>query len=214
MFSWAPFAILRFSLFFIIGILCAIYTDERIAFQWAICFLLFSIVLFLILRLTKPKLLQAYGYALVMLFAFFTGYLCLFFHNVKNEQDHIGHFNERIEAYQLHVSLAPEEKAKSYKIEGEILRIKTQGQWQAASGKVLLYVSHSAASAAIQYGDILLIQGTPQPLSGPANPHEFDYKRFLSFRNIYHQQFVPDGQWMCLGSDPKHLSIFYAQQIR
>ncbi len=59
------------------------------------------------------------------------------------------------------------------------------------------------------YGDQVMIKGQPQALSEPANPGEFNYKRFLSFSQIYHQQFTRDPI-LLVGHKPSNALIAQA----
>ena len=215
MFSWTPYALLRFCLFFIAGVLFAIYSSETIPQTAVLITLLSTLLLYFLLypnKLTR-NILQRYGYLLVILFSFSAGYLRLQFHHAINLEDHISKANSTIQAYQISIIQQPEEKERSYKSEGEILNIKTTA-WQKSSGKVLLYFSKNSEAANLKYGDILLIRGSPQVIAGPANPHEFNYKRFLSFKNIYHQQFLTDVHWQKIGFDPQNIFINYSQLVR
>jgi competence protein ComEC len=64
------------------------------------------------------------------------------------------------------------------------------------------------------YGDRLLIKGAPQELNPPANPNEFDFKRFLTFRNTYHQQFIRADQVMFIQSTQRKGFKYYSHQVR
>jgi competence protein ComEC len=216
MFSWAPLAIFRYTLFFIGGILFAIYSQAGIEQEVALTLLIFSTVSFLALRIFRSgkNWLVRFGYVLIIVNSFFSGYLCLTFHDILNRSDHIYTQDDKIEAYQLNVTHAPEEKFRSYKIEGDVISIKTDKGWKKCSGKLMVYLSKSEKVQELQYGDVLLIKGKPTELSSPSNPHEFDYKRFLSFRNIYHQHYVTSNNWIKVDNQPQSFLIDHAQRIR
>jgi competence protein ComEC len=65
-----------------------------------------------------------------------------------------------------------------------------------------------------RYGDVLLIRGSPQIVQSPSNPGEFDYKRFLTFRNIYHQHFLKRGDVQLMKNDPPFIIMKYALEAR
>ena len=44
--------------------------------------------------------------------------------------------------------------------------------------------------------------GLSRPIDPPLNPGEFDYKRYLSYRNIYHQQYLRPFERTVLAVDP------------
>ncbi len=84
-----------------------------------------------------------------------------------------------------------------------------KGEWINCRANILLYFSKEDFPS-FKYGDVLLVKGAPRQVPGPANPEEFDYKRFLSFKNIYHQQFVKRGDAMRIGFDPPSWLEHYA----
>src|SRR5690606_9892162 len=62
----------------------------------------------------------------------------------------------------------------------------------------------------VQYGDVLLINGTPEELKEPSNPGEFDYKKFLTYRKTYHQHFLREGDAMKIGYEPSSRVVKYS----
>ncbi|UOQ74740.1 ComEC/Rec2 family competence protein [Hymenobacter cellulosilyticus] len=53
-----------------------------------------------------------------------------------------------------------------------------------------------------RYGDIWLVRGGPAPAKAPLNPGEFDYRRYLSYHQVYHQQFIHPDQYQLLALQP------------
>ncbi len=47
-----------------------------------------------------------------------------------------------------------------------------------------------------------MVAGSPRPIDPPLNPGEFNYKRYLSYRNIAHQQYLRPFQRRIVGYDP------------
>lgn len=216
MFSWAPLALFRFCIFFVSGILTAIYAGEIIPESTAVAFLSsVSLLYFLGASVKKWRsVFSEFGYILVIIFSFLSGYLCLLFNTSIGSKDHFSNYLDQIQAYQVSIIYGPEEKQKSYKLEAVVKSIRIDSTWLPTSGKVLLYISKTTEAANLSYGDLLLIKGSPVELQVPMNPHEFDYKRFLSFKNVHHQQFMGADKYLLCGSLPESRLMFYAQNFR
>ncbi len=104
------------------------------------------------------------------------------------------------------------EKKRSFRTVLSIKQVKSMGEWRPALGNMLVYLSKDSLAGNLERGDKLLVQAKLTELEEPANPGEFNYKRFLSFRDIYHQQFIKSGGWMLLEKNP---NIFtYAERAR
>lgn len=95
---------------------------------------------------------------------------------------------EQITAYEAVVLSPVETRAKTYKTEVEILKAQWDNHWHPLEGKVLLYLDKAASKP--HYGDVLLIRGTPRLVEPPQNPAQFDYQRFLSCKQIFHQHYL------------------------
>lgn len=141
------------------------------------------------------------------------GFVHLHQNTLSNQPDNLTHI-EGITAYECIVRSAPESKTNSWKFYAEVVQVKTD-DWTPASGKVMLYISKKTIdNIPWLYGDHLLIKGAPQKLRPPANPNEFDFKRFLSFKNIYHQQFLKANQIQFVAPPVRRGFIYYAHRVR
>lgn len=214
--SWVPFAMVRITLFLAGGILLAIYNPELIPQQVAFYFLLTLICIYLIsvFTLRSWRWVKTFNGIVGMLAIFFFGYLHLLNSTGSRQTNHLLNEKDAIVAYEAIVRSAPESKSKSWKLQVEIVRVKTN-QWKSRTGSVMLYVSKKSMNQIPWlYGDRLLIRGAPNELKPPANPNEFDFKRFLSFRNIYHQQFVLADQVRFISHAERKGFIYYSHQMR
>jgi competence protein ComEC len=191
MFHWVPYAMVRVALFFIAGILLGIYQPDLLlekttAIVVAILILLFIGFSFLKSNRTVNGIVGFFALVAVV----WSGYLNVLLQTDSRRQNHVVHLNTSINYYEVVTTKYPEEKEKSWKIEARITRVKTEDGWSDQTGNVLLYFPKKEFQTPFRYGDVLIIKGSPQELTEPANPGEFNYKRFLTFRKIYHQQFV------------------------
>ena len=203
MFRWIPYTFIRIVLFLIGGILLGIYYPDVIDLQLAVTTLVglaaFYIVCFIISRLRKKSLFNPGIIALPAVFL--AGYVHVLYQTQSRNPDHFIALSDSIQYYQAVITRFAEEKKQSWKIEGHVQAVFTD-EWQQRSGKIIFYFSKDDFSEPFRYGDVLLIKGSPKIVSPPLNPGEFDYKRFLAFRNIYHQHFLRKGDVVLQKNDP------------
>jgi competence protein ComEC len=215
MLNWVPYAMVRITLFLVGGILLAIYQPNLIPEQTAFYFLTILtavyLITFFVFRSSSLKIMSGViGLMGIMMF----GYLHLMHNTGSSELNHILNERNPIVAYEAIVRSAPESKARSWKVQVEIIKVKTD-TWTEASGNVLIYISKkSIDQVPWLYGDRLLIKGSPQELNPPANPNEFDFKRFLTFRNTYHQQFLQANQIKFIQAAERKGFIYYSHKVR
>jgi len=195
MFHWVPYAMVRIAMFFIAGILIAVYNPDLISDRSAIVIFGILIVAYAMLFLLVPRTMQDPWIGILGLSAvLFGGYLHL---NLFIEWDKPGHLSQvegSVKSYAAVVTKLPEDKGKSWKYNIKITGVYDGDNWTRANARALLYIRKQPNQPIYFYGDEILVHGHPQLLNPPRNPHEFDFKRFLSFKNIYHQQFAQSDQ--------------------
>ncbi|QHV93838.1 ComEC/Rec2 family competence protein [Spirosoma endbachense] len=152
----------------------------------------------------KPIQIKQGAGGLLILLAL--GWSIAYQHTDSNRPDNSIHLSDSLRAYVGVVASQPEERARTYRVELEMTKGEWAGkagrdQWQSISGRVIVYLD-KAGQRMPRYGDIWLVSGSPRPIDPPLNPGEFNYKRYLSYRNIYHQQYLRLYQRTVLGYDP------------
>ncbi|WP_186754332.1 ComEC/Rec2 family competence protein [Echinicola salinicaeni] len=115
-----------------------------------------------------------------------SGYYLALQADERNGQDHLSHFQD-VEAYMAVVLETDQEKANSIANKVAVRKVKTPKGYFDAKGKVIIYHQKDAA---LHIGDVLWVDGSPDRLSPPSNPEEFDYRGFLANKQIYHSQYV------------------------
>jgi competence protein ComEC len=185
---WIPFPFVRIVLFLLAGILLGIYQPDLISYNVAFWFGIFSLLLFLSLAIFVPTSSELTRGSIALMAVFTAGYIRSVNHNQSDEPNHIVQIHDKVEAFSLQLSNQPSQGAKVLKAEGEIEAVQIKGTWRRAEGKIqLLFLQNNNA---FQYGDVLIIKGSPQTVRAPSNPGEFDYRKFLAFKNIYHQKLI------------------------
>lgn len=212
---------IRITVFFIGGILLAIYQPDL--FSGKAIFLSATLLAFIFFVITgrKSGLFSFWAGMIGLAAIFFLGYARLQGQMATRHADHLSKITGQIRIFEAVVRSMPQEKDKSWKIEAELIRVKTRDDsmtddhWQPTTGKMLLYVAkNNVPELNLRYGDRIILNGNPQPISPPANPGEFDFKRFLSFKNITHQLFIKSTDFVRLPMrEPKGM-IYYANEAR
>jgi competence protein ComEC len=215
MIKWTAFPFLRFLAAFISGILFYILTKP--SFHYLPVLLTFTTVYFLVFLISrKSKSTYAFKPFLGVLgigILFLSGIQVARQHDMLTGTDHVGRYINGISYYTATVINEPEEKERSFKTLISVNQIKTGNDWKPACGKIYLYVKREKGNKLI-YGDQILIKGQPQLISGPANPEEFDYRKYLALQNIYHQQFISSEDLLLTGNKPPNYLMKWSGILR
>ncbi|RLD58171.1 MAG: hypothetical protein DRJ05_08475, partial [Bacteroidetes bacterium] len=124
-----------------------------------------------------------------------SGYQLTYLHTPQFNQQNISRFAENPDEYVFRVSEAVSEKPGSVKVVARVNRIKDSLSWKPVNGTVMLYFQKDNLSKKLQYGDVFIAQIILQEIKVPQNPSEFNYKRYLGYKGIYHQAYVKSGSW-------------------
>ncbi len=197
MLNWRETPFVRLLLPFAVGILLAIQINQQIP-GLPIAFLAL-----VVLQLLSQKLRGLYRYRwmpglLLNLTLLVLGYGLTWQHEELNHASHFSKIHVPEEATMLvgKISDAPALKEKWAKIELEISGTGPNADsLSPASGNLLLYLERDSTSELLAFGDELVLQGKATTIEPPANPHAFDYGRYLRFQNIHYQAFVKKGSW-------------------
>jgi competence protein ComEC len=212
MHSWIPYAFVRIVVFFAAGILTGICYPDVLEEKKLLLLILFGGAFFFLILLVnhyyKRQRINP-GFTGLMV-VFFLGYADTILQTEQRSLKHVTHESSPILYYKVVLTKYAEERDSFWKQEGRIQAVKTAAGWHEREGSVLLYFKKPGHS--FQYGDVLMVKGTPQEIPPPANPGEFNYKRYLSYLKIYHQQFIGPGDVLRISNEPP--SIFIATAIR
>ena len=212
MLTWVPYPMIRIATFFAGGILLGIYQPDIISHDFASIAFLFLLALLVISIIVKRS--NLFSGLVGLLSLFIGGYLHLINKTDSGKLDHLLTLKDSVQYYAATVNNSPEYKANSVKIELKVNGVKTKVAWRPVSGKVVLYISKRSKPFKVAYGDELLIRGVPEAVKSPANPGEFDFKRFLTFKNTWHQQFVASEQIKLVHHSTERGLLYYSNKAR
>ncbi|MDT8394308.1 MAG: ComEC/Rec2 family competence protein [Bacteroidales bacterium] len=81
-------------------------------------------------------------------------------------------------------------------------------------GMLVVYTQPDSILSTIQAGRVIIMQAGISRLKPPANPSEFDYRKYLSRKGIYHSAFLKKGQWEITGHKTAFRLRSFAEGIR
>ncbi len=216
MLRWIPYAVVRIVIFFIAGIILGIYQPDflpQLYLEIIFALALLSYIAFFLLQRFYKRLLFNPG-LLGLMIIFLAGYLRVLDCTDARKPENLVHLQEPVLYYKVAITSQARNKENSWKTEGTISTVQTSTGWKTCSGNIILYFPKSDFKKPFQYGDILLVKGIPQSVPPSGNPGEFDYRKFLAYRKIYHQQFVRENEVKYLESNPSSSIVYCAIRAR
>ncbi len=218
--KWSAIPFVRIVLALIAGILLYAYF-HLVSIFWTILCVLFSISYVFLLYITTPTQKRKWNSGFGLLALLSTTLFGISITHQKKEiywENHFANLCDSISYYEAIVTEEPQEKPNYFKIELTVEKIFCQNLWKEAKGNNLLYIKKSADKLnvlrSLQYGDKLLIVGSPQLINPPPNPKQFDFQKYLANQQIYHQQFIEVDKLKVLGHAPPNKFFKLAIQLR
>lgn len=216
---WSQYPLLRPFLPYLSGIIFALLSDFQllIPIYWLIipsCLLLFSA--FWLFRFINYRYRWVFG-VLGSIFFFFLG---LILAADNKEINHPGHFSKKAQKDQVMIAQVcefPQIKEKSLKLIVQIQGVLAGNVFSRTTGHALAYLAKDSSSFTIEYGDRILLKNKFEKVRGTGNPYEFDYKKYLEYRNIYHRAFFSAKEWRRISAEKKSWAsciIYYSGKAR
>ncbi|RNI22640.1 ComEC/Rec2 family competence protein [Rufibacter latericius] len=134
--------------------------------------------------------------------------------SVKNRPQTLLVPSQEITHYRITLVKAVALKPKTVSSVGRVEAVLSGGKWYPANGQVAVFLPRSQSADSFHYGQQLLVQGSLTPPSKPANPFQFDYRRYLALKHIQWQAYLPEGTWLVLGIDPPSSVVALSLKIR
>ncbi|MGZ3776513.1 MAG: ComEC/Rec2 family competence protein [Mucilaginibacter sp.] len=208
-----PFAV--FIIPFITGITCGLNFVSA-GYTISIFIILFAFAAGFIFLNLNYKRFNIYkrrwlGGVLIHVILFSAGWISVIQYNELNKSDHFS----KTPAGFLLVKISNEPILK-----GDILRFTAEAEHNVSGNKIfpsngnLLITIKDSAASNLYYGDELLIPVNYQPVAPPANPAEFNYKKYLANQNIHYQCFLRHGQFYVLNRNTGSAIIAFSLRLR
>lgn len=165
------------------------------AIWWATGLGLLFIMLVGIGRINRQWRWQPLLIALAGAMLFFSGIALVHQRTDPHFSNHYSHFLKNATGWVATIQAPPQTRTNSIRLSLQIQQARMGDSSVPVFGKALAYVPRDSVAQGLTYGTRLYMKQRLEPIDSPANPHEFNYKRYLSFKNIYHQGYFPEGSW-------------------
>ncbi len=183
---WHQIPVVRIFLPFVLG--CGISMFYPLGLE-------FSLVIFAVAGLFSLIMYTSKSYAGVALsILYFTSGMAL--HQWQDVRNHNSYFLNHEGAYLIaQVEEPGVAKKRSWKVEASIIARGGIGTSTVVNGKIIIYLKKTDSICLLQYRDRMQIPYSKiREISPPQNPDEFNYKRYLAFRQIHHQIYLQPNE--------------------
>lgn len=213
---WNQAPLVRLLIPFLLGILFAVYLPfhfSNILFYISILFCVIAgIVLIPKFNISYRK---SFWFGLLINFSLFVfAYQLTIYKTQKFSPSHFSKYCHENSIVYARLADSYIEKEKSLKTIIEVLAVKENNEWKKCTGKALVYLKTDSNALALKYGDELLMNVNFKDVPQPQNPGEFNYKRFLSFHNIYNNAYVKSNEWKNLKQNSGNAILKYSIGLR
>ncbi|MFW5721544.1 MAG: ComEC/Rec2 family competence protein, partial [Bacteroidota bacterium] len=200
----------RFVLPLIGGIFFQIYFYNIDLPLWIILSILFCIILIIVLtKQTQYFFTNRVWGLFVSVFIFLFGMQL-----VKNKQKAQPHFEQAENTYIATIIENPTEKKNSFQIVLTVSYLKDSCGLHRKHGKILAYFEKDSIVKNLHFGDQLIIKSYINPIKHNGNPNTFNYKKYLSFQEIYHQAYIKSESFKTIDRDKGFSIMLFSNKIR
>lgn len=214
--KWIPYVMVRITAFFAAGVLLGIHypalsPPEVVTVFLTILATVYGIAHLALRRHTNGRLVAG---ILGLSFICVAGVAVVHHRDESKNPLALANRLDTVRAYRARILSPADQGEKRWRRTAEIISVKTAEGWKPCSGKLQLYWPLSDRAETLNYGDVVLVKGSPQPVTGPQNPGEFDYKTFLARRQIHFLHFIRTGEWTIDSKPTSHGLVYFAQEAR
>ena len=177
---------------------------------WLIGFFLFEFNKSITFKLNNLFLRGLFIYMLLGSF----GYLLPILHNISSSKHWYVNDAKQYEFAVVKLVSDLEPKAKSYKINAEVVQLVNGQDSKSTQGEAILYLSKGDTIPNLHQGDFLLVKNKFKDIQHSGNPGSFDYGAYCRNNNIYQSSFLKDHEWKQLSKHETSLSSIFNQGNR
>ena len=202
---WRSVPFLRLLIPLIAGILIQRYIHPSFLIITITAFFFFCIFCAVTYLFTayKYRLRWVSGSSINLMIVCF-GSALLYFQNIENDPEWIGHFIKGKETILLTLQEPLTEKPNSFKVTAKVESVLKNGEWQKVKGNILVYLKKDSTPPTLQYGSQIIIAKTLQPISNSGNPGGFDYKGYCASQDIHYQIYLQPKEYRVLNGLKKN----------
>jgi competence protein ComEC len=206
---WLPITLVRATLFYLAGIVTGFNFREHVSLAWlTVLSAGFALVLVsggLFLRKQNRRYLGIAGLGLL----YTLGLVGIALQPGSPALEESGDT-----CWEVVLLEEPVTRARSVRATASVLGVRRPWGWEDQQARLLVYFTGNSDAESLRYGDKLVVCGRPTGVEPPWNPHEFNYKRFLTYRRVSHQIFVRPEGWVKAGHAPPSNLVAWASRAR
>ncbi len=203
----------RLTISFIIGIVIALFVNSAIhipLFVTITLFVLYAVFVFWAKLISNYKFRWLHG-AIISIILIIFGFEWSVQNTCKYKPNHIGNFISDSSCVIIGTLMEPaNERENSYRTTMSVSAVQQNNQWIKTNGNILLYLAKDSIANKLQYGDEIIINTKIAEVKPPQNPNEFDYKKYLANKSVYHQAYLKTGTLKVLAHNKGNPLIAYA----
>lgn len=139
------------------------------------------------------------GYSLIAAIAA-CGYVLAYLHMQNNYSDYFARYLEPHSILIARIDEPPVEREKVFMAAARVQAVLNDSEQVKTGGSIQLSFVKDSSSAALRYGDVLLVKGRIDSFDLPKNPSEFNYKRYQEFHNLYEKIYLQKSNWQKIDS--------------
>ncbi len=154
-----------------------------------------AICLFVCLCFAGHRFFGAWASLLLMV----SGYIIAQENSHIQRREHFSNYSQEEALLWAEVTEQAVEKPATYQL---LVRARLMGVNDTlfrVDGRLMLYLSKEGIGQIPSCGDVIIVKNRWREIDAPRNPAEFDYKRYLAGRNVFHSSYLREGQWFCSG---------------
>ena len=187
----------RIVISFIIGIVFQInFPILNSTIFYILVTILFLIALLSIFKLTRNYSLNKLWGVLISLFLVFFGMQL-----VNQKQQNRFDFKNINQTFVATIIEQPKETENSVKTILKLNSLKDSLKWQKNNARIISYFQKDSTTLHLSFGDQIIVKTSVNEIKNNGNPFEFDYKKYLKYKEIYYQTYIKSSNYSVLAHD-------------
>lgn len=214
---WTRFPFVRLLFPLITGIVAfRLIPDASRVPAWTLiagCAVSFAVLLIMSRKQTY-RTRWLFGFSLNILLILL-GFVISWAGNQRDYHSHFSKFDSNSDlVYEAYLVEPPAQRPNSVKFTLQVKRVSVNGKSFPAKGRIIAYAGKDSLVTLLDYGTGILFSEKPQLLRPPSNPGEFDYARYLSVNQVFHQVYLGKGNYTLTGRQHGNFLKSFALQAR
>lgn len=211
---WVSYPFVRFLLFFLSGILVAIFVPGENLTGLYIGLISCTAIYLLLLIFYNPQLFYSKNFLyslLCSLMLFFVGAIITRQQDKEPEALNLEAELESCRYFKAKITGETEKKGNFYKITARVDKIKTAQSWKTADIDIILWIKNELISDPF-YGQTYLFNGNLTRISGANYYKSFDPQKYYRYKNIFYQS--TPFKLISIETNPDSYIIYHALVLK